>query len=426
MKIRLVLFLSFLTSMLLATTVMPGTRNILVDGTIGALSANGTNNAEWENDEQFTGADGVNWYLTWDNTSLFIGSNAVDVAQPMIIYMQVDFSGAAYSTSTQVYDTFAPDFSMQGGINFVAYIKSGYSEYRTYNGSAWSIPNPVLSATNANMEAMVLWNDVTGGNGTPDNVRFCFYHTNGNSSGIWAWGQAPNLNPFGANTNPAVDNWFGGMAIQNAIAPNTYMNESLPVELSSFSASTKNGKAILNWVTHSESNVLGFNILKNTEISADQALTITQSAIPATNSSSTASYTFEDNDVENEKTYYYWLEVQNLDGTVNLFGPTSVTLNNEGGTVTPPANEIITEFLGAGPNPFNPSTDFYFNLKNESNVVIDIYNLKGQLVKKLYNQVEQAGKHKVQWQANGFASGIYLVKLKADGKTFMKKAILLK
>ncbi len=79
------------------------------------------------------------------------------------------------------------------------------------------------------------------------------------------------------------------------------------------------------------------------------------------------------------------------------------------------------------PNPFNPTTTISYQLPKQSNVELNIYNLLGQKVATLVSKKQPAGSHKVEWDATGFASGVYLYKLSTDqGFTKIKKLILLK
>ena len=84
------------------------------------------------------------------------------------------------------------------------------------------------------------------------------------------------------------------------------------------------------------------------------------------------------------------------------------------------------------PNPFNPSTTIEFLIKNDSNVELTIYNIKGQKVKTLTNDQYAKGNHSVVWNGNDdlgepFGSGVYLYKLNVNGKTeAVKKCLLLK
>ncbi len=83
------------------------------------------------------------------------------------------------------------------------------------------------------------------------------------------------------------------------------------------------------------------------------------------------------------------------------------------------------------PNPFNPSTTIEFNLPTKSNVTINIYNLLGQEINQLVNQVYSVGNYKVTWDgrtSNGSqaSTGIYLYRIKTDNFVETKKMLLLK
>ena len=83
------------------------------------------------------------------------------------------------------------------------------------------------------------------------------------------------------------------------------------------------------------------------------------------------------------------------------------------------------------PNPFNPSTTITFDVVNEGDVKIDIYNIKGQHVKSLVNDNYQSGKYRVEWNGiddigNTVSSGVYLYQMSVNEFTFTNKMILLK
>ena len=99
------------------------------------------------------------------------------------------------------------------------------------------------------------------------------------------------------------------------------------------------------------------------------------------------------------------------------------------------ANPSIPEVYSLSdnyPNPFNPSTKISYTLPKSSKVIIRIYNVIGQLVSKLVDQVQSSGIHSVVFNAENLSSGIYFCSIKAvsiDGdKEFssVKKMMLLK
>jgi len=83
------------------------------------------------------------------------------------------------------------------------------------------------------------------------------------------------------------------------------------------------------------------------------------------------------------------------------------------------------------PNPFNPETNISFVLKEATDVLIEIYDLKGRLVKALFDGKKGAGLHSVIWSGidqNGrtLPSGVYLYSISTDQKTLTKKMVLSK
>jgi ligand-binding sensor domain-containing protein len=78
------------------------------------------------------------------------------------------------------------------------------------------------------------------------------------------------------------------------------------------------------------------------------------------------------------------------------------------------------------PNPFNPTTKINYELQITNHVTMNIYNLIGQKVATLVNERQQAGFHQVEWDASGFASGVYYYCLQAGEFVDVKKMVLLR
>ena len=84
------------------------------------------------------------------------------------------------------------------------------------------------------------------------------------------------------------------------------------------------------------------------------------------------------------------------------------------------------------PNPFNPTTTIRYGLPEESNVKVMIYNLLGQLVTTLTDEVKKAGYYEDVFDAGRLASGIYLVSIYSESTmtqrkyTTVKKMMLIK
>ncbi len=78
------------------------------------------------------------------------------------------------------------------------------------------------------------------------------------------------------------------------------------------------------------------------------------------------------------------------------------------------------------PNPFNPATVISYQLSAFSKVSLKVYDILGNEVTTLVNEEKSPGKYEVQWNAAGFASGVYFYRLQAGEFISVKKLILIK
>ena len=78
------------------------------------------------------------------------------------------------------------------------------------------------------------------------------------------------------------------------------------------------------------------------------------------------------------------------------------------------------------PNPFNSTTSINYSINNQSEICLQIYNTRGQLVDVLLNQVMPVGQHSVKWNAGSANSGVYLVRLNTENEVYLRKTLLVK
>jgi hypothetical protein len=214
----------------------------------------------------------------------------------------------------------------------------------------------------------------------------------------------------------------------------TISDETLPVTLSSFMAipnCTDNSIAI-NWTTQSESNLIGYHILRAETNSLATAIKVTSTIIPATNSQLTNNYSFSDNEIEGQITYYYWLESVQASNN-EFFGP--VTAKIEQSEDDNGIDEIVlgNDLYSNYPNPFNPSTTISYSIAEASNVTIDIFNIKGQKINRIFSEYVQEvhTKRNIVWNGddaagNQVTSGIYFARIKTTSFTKTTKMLLTK
>lgn len=75
------------------------------------------------------------------------------------------------------------------------------------------------------------------------------------------------------------------------------------------------------------------------------------------------------------------------------------------------------------PNPFNPETTFRYSLAERSRVTLEVLDITGQIVDLLVNEEQPAGVHRVEWNAAGRSSGVYIYRFRAGG--FIKSGKML-
>jgi hypothetical protein len=82
--------------------------------------------------------------------------------------------------------------------------------------------------------------------------------------------------------------------------------------------------------------------------------------------------------------------------------------------------------LGNYPNPFNSATMICFKVAKKGQTNLSIYNLNGQCVGQLVNQILNPGEYTFSWRPEQLASGIYFYRLKTDGTAATGRLLYLK
>ncbi|RKY60985.1 MAG: hypothetical protein DRP95_03475, partial [Candidatus Latescibacterota bacterium] len=120
--------------------------------------------------------------------------------------------------------------------------------------------------------------------------------------------------------------------------------------------------------------------------------------------------------------------VQDIEGSLNpqiswSFSVETTTLVEEiGEEILPRSLSLSSNF----PNPFNESTVFFYSVPEAGRVVLEVYNMKGQLVESLVDGHGGPGTYRVTWKPEGLASGVYLCVLRSGGDVQVRKLVLTK
>jgi len=310
----------------------------------------------------------------------------------------------------------------------VVTVESRIFTWYTMDASIVATNRVILNISKAPFSNQTQFNDRiqiidTSGNGTLiGRIKITNITTPGGTAGL-QW-RLTEPNRVKVNRIDAADPW----AQHNIDAFATYNNPgdySLPVELSSFTATSAPQGVLLQWSTESETDNLGY-ILERADGNGEWrqiASYKTDASLKAQgNKSTTTKYSYSDNTVIAGKEYRYRLAYVNTAGTVTMHSPIAETMM---------ALPQSTELLNAYPNPFNPETIIRYQLHKDSQVTITVYDLLGRQVKTLVDEQQPAGSYQAVWNGTDAlgakaASGAYLVRMETAEVTQTQKVLLVK
>ncbi|MBK9099545.1 MAG: T9SS type A sorting domain-containing protein [bacterium] len=191
------------------------------------------------------------------------------------------------------------------------------------------------------------------------------------------------------------------------------LSEIIPVELTSFTA-TSNGKEVfLKWSTATETNNQGFEILRFAQNDNEWK---TIGFVPGFGTTTEPkSYSYTDSKVSTGK-YTYRLKQKDLDGSFQFSPETEVEISAP----------LLFSLEQNYPNPFNPTTSIQYSVSSEQYVTLVVYDVLGNEIEILVNEEKPVGTYEVTWYAEQLPSGVYFYRLKAGEYSAVKKMTLIK
>jgi len=244
---------------------------------------------------------------------------------------------------------------------------------------------------------------------------------------IWTWG-SDSHGQLGDGTVATPDNNPTPSKVQQSGGGDF----SLPVELSSFTATAGDGQITLRWVTQTEVANFGFAIYRSEQ--KDGKYTKIGFVYGAGNSVMPIDYQFTDEKAEAELTYFYYLEDIDISGEKSSSKIIKAVL--PASLLHAKSAPIAFCLLQNYPNPFNPDTWIPYELAKDAPVSIQIYNIRGQLVRQMNLGEQVAGSYvskneAVRWDGRNesgqqVASGVYWYRLQAGDFNATRRMVILK
>jgi hypothetical protein len=78
------------------------------------------------------------------------------------------------------------------------------------------------------------------------------------------------------------------------------------------------------------------------------------------------------------------------------------------------------------PNPFNPVTTIRYEIPTRSNVNISVFNILGELVSVLVNEIQEPKSYEIKFDASLLPSGVYIYRINSENYTRSQKMVLIK
>lgn len=208
------------------------------------------------------------------------------------------------------------------------------------------------------------------------------------------------------SVQPGWDWWW---AVDNFSVIGSYV---IPVELISFEATTEGNNVNLKWTTATETNNLGFEVQRKDANGEFVKVGFISGSGTTTESKN---YSFNDSKLKSG-TYSYRLKQQDYNGAFEYSNEIQVNVNIP----------LVYSLEQNYPNPFNPGTIISWQAPIEGLQTIKVYDILGNEIQTLVNEVKPAGKYEVEFNASALPSGVYFYQIKAGDFVASKKMTLIK
>jgi len=341
--------------------------------------------AGWNNAMYVSGS---NIYFGTNNTRIYYSSDSGNSWTPQTTTGQVNSYAVWFNTTS---------IGLMGG-------STGGLDVTTNGGTTWSaITSPGAVATAGITGVGSYWWFAQQAN--PGVV---YYSTNNGAN--WTTDYTAPSGQFYHIAKSRNGNWLLAVQSDGGISSSVI---TVPVELTSFSASTNNlGEVVLNWSTATETNNQGFEIERRTETSEFRTIGFVDGYGTTTEPKN---YSYLDRTAENGINYYRLKQVD-FNGKFDYSDVVEVDVT-----------ALLTFNLDQNyPNPFNPSTSIKYSVPESGNIRLSVYNTVGEEVAVLVNGFSQAGSFEVTFDASNLSTGVYLYKLQSANSVQTKKMMLLK
>jgi hypothetical protein len=299
-----------------------------------------------------------------------------------------------------------------GSVSFLKINSNGEIQDSLNLSNNESIPQ-ILQVADSNYICM--YSTIFGSNGYPSII---FQKTDKNFNNIWTKEISGDIDYIGYRFITTGDN---SLVVTGWTQPRNNQNDNIllaklegdiiPVELIALEGNIDGNNVALNWKTATENNNYGFDIERSRDKNNWKRIGFVKGNISST---IPHTYSFVDSSLYTGIVYYRLKQID-LDG--------SFVYSNE---IKIEFSPVIFSLEQNYPNPFNPVTTINYFIPSQGNVKLEVYNILGQKVATLVNEVKPSGRYSVEFNAGRYSSGIYIYQLTSGKNTLTRKMLLLK
>lgn len=190
----------------------------------------------------------------------------------------------------------------------------------------------------------------------------------------------------------------------------------LAAELTSFTAAVSGRSVVLQWKTATESGNHGYCVERKYPDAPSSSWIELGVIRGAGTSSAPNAYSFTDASPVSGRAEYR-LRQTDINGAVHFSQTVEVNI------AVPAEFKLYQNY----PNPFNPSTSFEFTVPVDGLTTLKIFTAVGQEITTLFDGIAEAGTyHRVSFNAKDLSSGVYFAQLRANGRSQLKKMLLVR
>ena len=288
---------------------------------------------------------------------------------------------------------------------------SGISGSTSYNVSAWFYDNDIAGRANLviywydNLDQIILINYSASYTITQASWQQSSYTATSPANAVKC--------AVGSRFYPEAGNWDGDCTIY--VDAFSGSPSPLPVELTSFSATTIGSTVRLSWNTATEINNYGFEVERCVLSPERQTWNKIGFVNGNGNSNSPKNYSFVDDKVSAGK-YSYRLKQIDDDGQFEYSKTIEVDFNS------PKKFELTQNY----PNPFNPITTISWEIPTDGLVTLKIFDILGKEIYTIADEYQQAGSYQRNFDGSSLSSGMYFFTLQSGSFVQTRKMILMK